>query len=91
MRKLLVKALENKGLYHPNDVNANQLVVVINRETDSYSDKSIQSYVEILNDNGDIEMFVVYIMNGKGLRTLDYVKERFAEILVNYLQLPVKN
>lgn len=89
-KTLLIADLKEQGLYKPDDLDGDKLKVHISNITSSYSDKSVQSFVEVFDKDGTSIMSVVYVMNGKGLRRLSYVKERFAEVLAEYLKKPAK-
>lgn len=88
--KLVTEALTENGLFQPNNKDGDKLTITVTNVTDSYADKSVQSYVTVYDSKGYQVLSVVYILTGKGLRRLSYVKEKFAEELAEYLKQPVK-
>ncbi|MBK2125493.1 hypothetical protein [Fangia hongkongensis] len=82
----IIQSLKEAGIYQPDNNNADTIRITISKVTDTYADKSVQSYVEVFNAKGKAEYSAVYIMNGKGLRRVSYVEGEFAKVLVKDLQ-----
>jgi hypothetical protein len=88
LNNLLISELKEANLYNTQDSSGDVIKITVRRLNEDLTSKGIQVFVQVFNSKGDIVTSGVYVVIGKGLRQIGYVREQFVDGLVDALKKP---
>ncbi len=87
---MLVEKLKAAHLYQNDKTPAITVKIIVKRVNDNFSDKAMEAFVILQNNQGQTISSAVFVERGEGLRRLSYFKAQFIDQLVKYIQSPAQ-